>query len=110
MRVQCFQAIGFKNVNPRLYNPAAVLQRYRDAGYNFRVGYVQRMDSFSKLQNAEVFKYAALFGLDDRQTREVHQHMRHWSVIRMCCGFQANSLQRGILKGQIDPDAPEVRR
>ena len=90
-------------------DPAAILRRYEEAGYNFRVGYVQRMDIFNKLQHAEVFKYAALFGLNDRQTREVHRHVREWSVIRMCCGFQANSLQRGILRGEIDPDAQEVK-
>ena len=52
--------------------------------------YTQRYSEFSAHPLTEVKKLGILFDLDKNELRQLHAHMKYWSILRRCCGSQSS--------------------
>ena len=70
-----------------------------------RVVHKQRYDDIVRLGlgGALFGVMAPLFGLPAAVTRDVHEHMKYWEVLRRCCGTQQSADHRLELHGLLAP-------
>jgi hypothetical protein len=52
--------------------------------------YTQLYPNFSAHPMAEVKNLGLLFGLNNDKLRQLHVHMKYWSILRRCCGSQSS--------------------
>ena len=55
---------------------------------------------FSGVKEMDLDNYAEVFGLNSRQRNELVEYMRHWHILRLCCGKWMSHKWRMKLKLQ----------
>jgi len=62
---------------------------------------MQVMDDLLRHGEAQIYQeYMPHFGLTLKEADMVADHMRHWSLLRKCCGTQSSKYQRARLHGE----------
>lgn len=80
-------------------DPAPLLVNFTTEA--FTLAHTQVYQDFIEAGLGDLKSYARIFDLDKTKMMKVWEHMRHYSVMRQCCGVQASSLQRTILRGDL---------
>eukprot|EP00421_Protoceratium_reticulatum_P019636 CAMPEP_0168387484 /NCGR_PEP_ID=MMETSP0228-20121227/15969_1 /TAXON_ID=133427 /ORGANISM="Protoceratium reticulatum, Strain CCCM 535 (=CCMP 1889)" /LENGTH=305 /DNA_ID=CAMNT_0008400721 /DNA_START=91 /DNA_END=1005 /DNA_ORIENTATION=+ len=83
-----------------------------EEGLNLPLKYVQIQSILTLRGYLMVGDYAEIFSLSDAEKKEMLHYMRHWTVLRQCCGPQLSQDWRNKLQGKnstrsrSDPNYP----
>ena len=68
-----------------------------------KIDYIVDIVEYEKLIQQDisiVFDYQLIFNLSNNEVLDVYQHMRYWSILRKCCGYQQSRYNRLLLHNQ----------